>query len=968
MNRAARRLLPFVAMLLAWAAFTETGVFEHRALATPSDTLEALLGGLGDGSLVADLGATALRLGLGLALGLLLGTPLGLLIGTRARRHDALEPAMDFLRAIPPLLVFPVLLLALGYGDSARVGAIGYASSLVFALHLSSALRRVPRGRVDALRAMGASRTQVLRHVHLYEVIPGALTGVRHAVSTGLVVAVVTEMVVGAPEGLGTRAVSSQITYDTPGLYAVILVTGAFGFALGSLLLAVERRLVFWERAPAEPRSPKEPAMTSKEPTSPSQTSPSRSPGIGRLGIALSAVGAALVVVAALSSDIGAMGPGPVPEPTEGPDRVIDRVRELFPQTEGWFRIVATARFDTGSSGRIVPDYSALTHQRVRWEDASGHTILAQFAPTFHNATRIVSGEDPEAWIDVIPEGGRDVEAQIQDGLVVYPDAYRDTDVLYKSTPTHTDEYLLLRTREAPTRWVYRVRLGPGIAGLRQGGTAVEGFDARGVPWMRGNAPFAVDSTGRRVTGTIHVEGDRIVAEIDTSELELPILVDPDWRSTGDMSFGRFYFGLNLLPDGRLLASGGCSASICSGDLTLPACRAVVNAGETLDLDTRTWSRAGDGVVRAFFHVAESLDDGSVLVAGGCATSDCASVTGLAEIYDVSMSAFRTVAPLPEPNAGFVSARLPDGRILVAGGCDRSVCSIGAQAFDPTTESWTALADMNTARGRASVATLSDGRILVTGGCTNILCSGVLASAEVYDPVADSWTAVSDMSTARGGHYAATLLDGRVLVGGGCITQSCMPVLDTTEFFDPTTESFSAGGTQVRPRVGAAAVRLPDGSVMVNQGCASTIDCDLSNERFDPSTGAFAAIESAVTVRAFHETVLHGPRDTIVAVGGCQPRTCSWWNETYDVSHLMAPPDGGVPMDDGGVTSDGGVADAGPAALDGGGTSGDGGSTPDAGDVPVEGGCGCRVQPGTTGAGWLAFIGLALFAMRRRRS
>ena len=231
----------------AWAALTETGIVRHRAVAGPIDTARALFAGLEDGTLLADLSASLQRLGLGVALALAVGLPLGLFVGTSARRHRLFEPGMDFLRAIPPLLVFPLLLLTFGYGDSARVGAVAYAATLVIALHVSSGVRRAPAERVDALRAMGATRWQLLRWVHFYEVLPSCLTALRHAVSTGLVVAVVTEMVVGAGEGLGSRAVNAQIAYDAPALYAVIFVTGGIGYALGSALMAAERRIVFWE-------------------------------------------------------------------------------------------------------------------------------------------------------------------------------------------------------------------------------------------------------------------------------------------------------------------------------------------------------------------------------------------------------------------------------------------------------------------------------------------------------------------------------------------------------------------------------------------------------------------------------------------------------------------------------------------------------------------------------------------------
>ncbi|RLB51136.1 MAG: hypothetical protein DRJ42_17405 [Deltaproteobacteria bacterium] len=239
-------LLTLFSVIALWAVVTETGLLRHRAVAGPIDTGRALLEGFADGTLGADLGATTLRVVLGVGLGLLVGLPLGLWIGTSTRRRDLLEPGMDFLRAIPPLLVFPLLLLVFGYGDRARVGVVAYAAALVIALYVVAGIQRARPERVRVLRAMGASRWQMLRWLHFYEVLPGSMTALRHAVATGLVVAVVTEMVVGAPAGLGSRAVNAQIAYDAPGIYAVILLTGVVGSLAGHALLALERRVIFW--------------------------------------------------------------------------------------------------------------------------------------------------------------------------------------------------------------------------------------------------------------------------------------------------------------------------------------------------------------------------------------------------------------------------------------------------------------------------------------------------------------------------------------------------------------------------------------------------------------------------------------------------------------------------------------------------------------------------------------------------
>ncbi len=643
---------------------------------------------------------------------------------------------------------------------------------------------------------------------------------------------------------------------------------------------------------------------------------------------------------------------------TPASERVVDRARLSFPQTQGWFRLVAGARFSTGDDGRLVPDYESLTHPRVRRADNAGYTIVPRYPLRYDGWLRVSSGEHTDAWVELAPDGARPSMASQQDGVLVYPDAYLDTDVLYKSTPTHADEYLLVRSRAAPTEWTFRLRRGPGIASVRQTGNAIEAVDARGRAWLRAGRPVAVDGRGHRVTGEVVVRGDSLVVRIDLGGLDRPALVDPDWTSTADMSFGRFYSGANVLPNGRVLATGGCSASVCSGDLTLPACRTVLRESESLDPASRTWSRSGDDLVGRFFHAAESLDSGAVLVAGGCTDPACATATAAVTLYDPVSASFSAVGSLSEARAAIASVRLADGRVLLAGGCSGSTCSARVDLYDPRTRSVVAGAPMSAARGRAEVVRLRDGRVLVTGGCTSIACAGVLASAELYDPATDRWTSATPMASPRGGHFATRLDDGRVLVGGGCPDGACTAYLRSTELFDPATARFAPGPSMTQLRVGARALRIPDGRVMVNQGCSGRTECDLSNEVFDPRSETFARVEDAVTARAFQAFVLHERAHLAIAIGGCQPRTCSWWNETYDLSNIHPVQDAGVdagPNDaaaDASLDASSGVRDAGTPAP------------------PRSNACACEaaVGAGKASAGRSALLLLGLLtAVRRRR-
>src|SRR5205807_8901781 len=95
---------------------------------------------------------------------------------------------------------------------------------------------------------------------------------------------------------------------------------------------------------------------------------------------------------------------------------------------------------------------------------------------------------------------------------------------------------------------------------------------------------------------------------------------------------------------------------------------------------------------------------------------------------------------------------LPDGRVLVTGGYqtfDHSPFALGApEVYDPATNSWRAAGHMADGHWRAPTPALPNGRVLVAGGCDGTCglgsggsgSGGSVATAELYDPVTDRWS------------------------------------------------------------------------------------------------------------------------------------------------------------------------------------------------------------------------------------
>jgi len=171
------------------------------------------------------------------------------------------------------------------------------------------------------------------------------------------------------------------------------------------------------------------------------------------------------------------------------------------------------------------------------------------------------------------------------------------------------------------------------------------------------------------------------------------------------------------------------------------------------------------------------------------------------------------------PRADQSAAALQDGRVLIAGGTTNA--NVGgvtssAEVYDPTAQSFAATGSMTVARQGATATLLNDGRVLLVGGVQNVGFRSELSSAELYDPVAGTFTVTGSMHTPREGHTATLLRDGRVFVTGG--SDNGVHTLDSAEIYDPRSGSWHLAGHMTVPRVAHVAVLLGSGQVLLAGG------------------------------------------------------------------------------------------------------------------------------------------------------
>lgn len=236
----------FTAVLGTWALAALADVGGRPLIAGPWATLLAFSQhGLTIG---VDLAATFARAAVGLGLGAIAGLLLGAIVAAAARAAPAAEAMLDVARSIPPVVWLPIFLLGVGYNDVARVATIAAGVAVIMAVSVTTAARAPRSARHEVLALSGASWLTTLRWTQPWESLPALLVGVRVSASMAVVVATVTEMVAGAPRGIGARIVNAQIAGETPQLTACIVAVGLAGWALTLVLKGAERAARRWSR------------------------------------------------------------------------------------------------------------------------------------------------------------------------------------------------------------------------------------------------------------------------------------------------------------------------------------------------------------------------------------------------------------------------------------------------------------------------------------------------------------------------------------------------------------------------------------------------------------------------------------------------------------------------------------------------------------------------------------------------
>jgi hypothetical protein len=289
---------------------------------------------------------------------------------------------------------------------------------------------------------------------------------------------------------------------------------------------------------------------------------------------------------------------------------------------------------------------------------------------------------------------------------------------------------------------------------------------------------------------------------------------------------------------GKVLVTGG-RATASSG---------VLNSAELYDPVIGSFALTGNMVRFRRLHRATELRNGKILITGGIGgtTGTSNSNLGLAELYDPATGTFtQTTGGLITARRSHQATLLYTGKVLVAGGTGGASNTVlaSAELYDPATNNFTATGNMLTARNSPNLTRLPNGKVLVYGGSD---AAGVpIQSVEIYDPASRTFTAAGNALEARDGNRGTRLENGKVISVGGQTTASTSNVTDTAELFNHVTGTFAFTDNLVTSRQDFSLTNLPNGRILVAGGISGTGATHTSAELYTPLIGDL--VETTIT-------------------------------------------------------------------------------------------------------------------------
>jgi NitT/TauT family transport system permease protein len=239
------RLALLVLLAGLWQMLTATGMVDLFWVSSPTAIVVDLYKQFSSGEIFAHIWITLYETFLGFAAGAVGGIACGFALARWERANRILDPYVSALNSLPRVALAPLFILWFGIGIASKVVLAFSLVVFILLINTYAGAKNVDQDLVIITRLLGATERQLLVKVVLPSCIPWIFAGLRLGLAYALIGAVVGEVIV-AQAGLGYLISYNAGTFNTTGVFSVLIVLMAISMVLNECMRWVERKLLHW--------------------------------------------------------------------------------------------------------------------------------------------------------------------------------------------------------------------------------------------------------------------------------------------------------------------------------------------------------------------------------------------------------------------------------------------------------------------------------------------------------------------------------------------------------------------------------------------------------------------------------------------------------------------------------------------------------------------------------------------------
>ena len=183
----------------------------------------------------------------GFALGIVAGVAIGSLVGSSKLAYDVAYPLLIGFSSIPKVAVVPIFVLWFGAGTIPAVLTAMILCVFPIVVNVATGLATTEPELEDVMRALKATRLEILTNVGLPRTMPYFFASLKVAVTQAFVGTVIAETV-ASNRGIGNLMMIASSSFDVPLVFAGLLILAVMGVALYVIFSFIEDRVTGWAR------------------------------------------------------------------------------------------------------------------------------------------------------------------------------------------------------------------------------------------------------------------------------------------------------------------------------------------------------------------------------------------------------------------------------------------------------------------------------------------------------------------------------------------------------------------------------------------------------------------------------------------------------------------------------------------------------------------------------------------------